>query len=59
MVGADVQNGSIPMEQGKACSMTMCSDWDYVYVRDFDCLNELWGGRDELPKMYYIVKFLI
>ena len=20
----------------------MCSDWDYVNVRDFDCLNELW-----------------
>ena len=46
-----LQNGSGPyMEQGKACSLTMCSDWDYVNVRDFDCLNELWGGRDELPE---------
>ena len=29
--------------------MTMLSDWDYTQVRDFEYLNELWGGRDELP----------
>ena len=28
--------------------MTMLSDWDYTQVRDFEYLNELWGGRDEL-----------
>ena len=31
----------------------MCSDWDYVNVRDFDCLNELWGGRDELEDVLH------
>jgi hypothetical protein len=29
--------------------MTMLSDWDYVNVRDFEYLNDLWGGRDEMP----------
>ena len=29
--------------------MTMLTDWDYVNVRDFEHLNEIWGGRDEMP----------
>ena len=51
MVGADVKNGSWAIYGAReGLFMTMCSDWDYVNVRDFDCLNELWGGRDELPE---------
>ena len=34
-------------EQEKDPNMTMLSDWDYTQVRDFEYLNELWGGRDE------------
>ena len=50
MVGADVKNGSwaiLGAREGLA--MTMLSDWDYVNVRDFEYLNDLWGGRDEMP----------
>ena len=51
MVGADVKNGSWAIYGAReGLFMTMCSDWDYVNVRDFDYLNELWGGRDELPE---------
>ena len=25
---------------------TMCSDWDFVNVRDFDWLNEYWESKD-------------
>jgi hypothetical protein len=28
----------------------MLSDWDYIQVRDFEYLNQLWGGRDEMPE---------
>ena len=31
-------------------AMTMLSDWDYVNVRDFKYLNELWAGRDTMPE---------
>lgn len=50
MVGADVKNGNwaiLGAREGLA--MTMLSDWDYVQVRDFEYLNQLWGGRDEMP----------
>ena len=30
--------------------MTMLTDWDYVNVRDFDHLNELWADRDQMPE---------
>jgi hypothetical protein len=28
----------------------MLSDWDYVNVRDFEYLNNLWAGRDSMPE---------
>ena len=43
MVGADVKNGMwaiLGARQG--LYMTMCTDWDYVNVRDFEYLNKLW-----------------
>jgi hypothetical protein len=45
MVGADVENGMwaiLGARQG--CYMTHCTDWDYVQVRDFEYLNEMWGN---------------
>ena len=50
MVGSDVTNGNwaiLGAREGLA--MTMLTDWDYVNVRDFEHLNEMWAGRDEMP----------
>ena len=50
MVGSDITNGNwaiLGAREGLA--MTMLTDWDYVNVRDFEHLNEIWGGRDEMP----------
>jgi hypothetical protein len=50
MVGADAKNGNWAILGAReGLSMTMLSDWDYVQVRDFEYLNQLWGGRDEMP----------
>ena len=46
MVGADVENGLWAIYGAReGLWRTMCTDWDYVNVRDFDYLNEHW---DEL-----------
>ena len=43
MVGKDVENGDWAILGTRAgLYMTMCTDWDYVQVRDFKYLNELW-----------------
>ncbi len=43
MVGADVKNGDWAMLGTRAgVYKTMCTDWDYVNVRDFEYLNDLW-----------------
>tara|TARA_R110000868_G_scaffold106759_3_gene292531 strand:- start:3739 stop:4683 length:945 start_codon:yes stop_codon:yes gene_type:complete len=43
MVGADVENGDWAILGARAgLYMTMCTDWDYVQVRDFNYLNDLW-----------------
>lgn len=43
MVGADVKNGSWAIYGAReGLYKTMCTDWDYVNVRDFDYLNSLW-----------------
>ena len=43
MVGADVKNGLWAILGTRAgLYMTMCTDWDYVQVRDFEYLNDLW-----------------
>ena len=51
MVGQDVPNGIWAIYGAReGLSMTMLSDWDYVNVRDFKYLNELWAGRDTMPE---------
>lgn len=51
MVGQDVPNGLWAIYGAReGLSMTMLSDWDYVNVRDFKYLNELWAGRDTMPE---------
>lgn len=43
MVGADVPNGDWAILGARAgLYMTMCTDWDYIQVRDFTYLNNLW-----------------
>ena len=43
MVGADVKNGDWAILGARAgLYKTMCTDWDYVQVRDFEYLNLLW-----------------
>lgn len=44
MIGADVQNGDYAILGTRAgLYKTMCTDWDYVQVRDFEHLNSLWS----------------
>ena len=44
MVGADVDNGNWAMLGTRAAVYkTMCTDWDYIQVRDFKYLNTLCG----------------
>ena len=51
MVGQDVPNGLWAIYGAReGLAMTMLSDWDYVNVRDFEYLNELWAGRDTMPE---------
>ena len=51
LIGSDVKNGNWAILGAReGLNMTMLSDWDYVQVRDFEYLNELWGGRDSMPE---------
>jgi hypothetical protein len=44
MVGADVENGDWAILGARAgLYMTMCTEWDFVQVRDFEYLNNLWA----------------
>lgn len=43
MVGSDVENGLWAIYGArKGLFLTMCSDWNYIQVRDFDYLNDYW-----------------
>lgn len=43
-VGADIENGLWAMYGARlGCYMTNLTDWDYVNVRDFEYINELWA----------------
>ena len=43
MIGADAENGDWAILGARAgLYMTMCTDWDFVQVRDFEYLNDLW-----------------
>jgi hypothetical protein len=44
MIGADVDNGKWAIYGAReGLYKTMCTDWDYVQVRDFKYLNSLWA----------------
>ena len=43
MVGADIDNGNWAiMGAREGLYKTMCTDWNYIQVRDFKYLNQLW-----------------
>ncbi len=43
MVGADVKNGNWAIYGAReGLYKTMCTDWDYVNVRDFEYLSDIW-----------------
>lgn len=45
-VGADAENGLWAMYGARlGCMMTNLTDWDYIQVRDFKFLNELWNNE--------------
>ena len=47
MVGADVENGRWAIYGAReGLYKTMCTDWDFINVRDFDWLNEYWDSKD-------------
>lgn len=47
-IGADVKNGLWAMYGARlGCHMTMCSDWDYTQVRDFEYLTHIWNEEIE------------
>jgi len=48
MVGSDVENGMWAIYGARqGLYMTMCTDWDYVNVRDFEYLNDMWMHEKE------------
>ena len=50
MAGADVEHGLWAIYGAReGLYMTMCTDWDYVQVRDFKYLNKYW---DETVSVY-------
>jgi hypothetical protein len=43
MVGADVEHGKWAIYGAReGLYKTMCTDWDYINVRDFEYLNSMW-----------------
>jgi hypothetical protein len=48
-VGADVENGMWAIYGAReGLYKTMCTDWDYINVRDFDWLNNYWNTEIEM-----------
>jgi len=48
MIGSDVENGLWAIYGARqGLFMTMCTDWDYVNVRDFEYLNDMWQHEKE------------
>jgi hypothetical protein len=46
MIGADVENGTWAIYGAReGLYKTMCTDWDFVQVRDFEYLNSLWKNE--------------
>lgn len=54
MVGADVENGLWAIYGARqGLYKTMCTDWDYVQVRDFEYLNNLWAEEVKCEHKLY------
>lgn len=50
-VGLDVQNGIYAILGARqGCYMTNCTEWDYVQVRDFTCLNKIFDDESKVIK---------
>lgn len=48
MVGADADNGLWAIYGARqGLYMTMCTDWDFINVRDFEYLNTMWENEKE------------
>jgi len=48
-VGSDIENGLYAILGARqGCYMTNCTDWDYVNVRDFSVLNEIFKQKVNL-----------
>ena len=46
MIGADVENGLWAIYGAReGLYKTMCTDWDYINVRDFEYLNDFWNAE--------------
>jgi len=58
-VGTDVENGiwSI-MGAREGCYKTMCTDWDYSQVRDFDWLTDYWNTTHEQAEPGEMTKYI-
>jgi hypothetical protein len=58
-VGTDVENGiwSI-LGAREGCYKTMCTDWDYSQVRDFDWLTEYWNSTHEQAEPEDTTKYI-
>ena len=58
-VGTDVENGiwSI-MGAREGCYKTMCTDWDYSQVRDFDWLTDYWDTTHEQAEPEEMTKYI-
>jgi len=49
MIGADVENGRWAIYGAReGLYKTMCTDWDFVNVRDFEWLNNYWDEKGDL-----------
>jgi len=49
MIGADVENGRWAIYGAReGLYKTMCTDWDFVNVRDFEYLNDYWKEKGDL-----------
>ena len=47
MIGADVENGLWAIYGAReGLYKTMCTDWDYINVRDFEYLNNMWNNME-------------
>jgi hypothetical protein len=58
-VGADVENGMWSILGAReGCYMTMCTDWDYSQVRDFEWLTSYWDEKMALASPEEITDYI-